>query len=373
MIYLDYSATTPVDERVLDVYAWATRHLIGNPNSSHHLGTEAKTAIEKALAEVHTVLNLPASTEIILTSGASEANNLAIKGLAEKRASIGKHIITSSFEHPSVTGPLNYLSKKGYSVDFVHTDDMGRIDLKHFQSLLRSDTILVSVCAVNGEIGIVQPLHEMAQILKQYPNAVLHSDATQAVGKYPIDLNDIDLACFSAHKFYGPKGIGALVRKNKALLEPQIHGGHSTSTFRSGTPATPLIIAFAEALKLACENLNEKVSRVQMLNDYTREHLSKLPRVVFNSSSGTCIPHILNVSLLGFFSRNTVLFLEKKDIFLSNHSACSSEAEHSDAVFALCHDEERARSSIRISLSFKTQIDEIDALMKALQEMVGRS
>ncbi len=371
MIYLDYSATTPVDEKVLDVYAWATRHLIGNPNSSHRLGTEAKKAIENAIAEVHHVLSLPSSTEVIFTSGASEANNLAIKGLAEKRASFGKHIITSSFEHPSVTGPLNYLSKKGFLVDIVHTDEFGRIDLNHFKSLLREDTILVTVCAVNGEIGIVQPLHEMAQILKKYPKAVFHSDATQAVGKYPIDLNDIDLACFSAHKFYGPKGIGALVRKEKAIIEPQIHGGHSTSTFRSGTPATPLILAFAEALTLACLKLEEKMAKVNRLNSYTREGLSKLPMVVFNSSLETCIPHILNVSLLGYFSRKTVLFLEKKDIFLSNHSACSSEAEHSDAVFALCHDEERARSSIRISLSFKSQPEEIDALISALKDMVN--
>lgn len=371
MIYLDYSATTPVDERVLKTYEQATRSLIGNPNSSHRLGQEAKKAIDHAILEIHQALSLSADTEIIFTSGASESNNLAIKGIAEKRSSFGKHIITSSFEHPSVMGPLNYLSRKGFEIDLVKTDEKGRIDLSHLESLIRPDTILISICAVNGEIGILQPIQEISQLVKKHPQVCFHSDVTQAIGKYSIDLDLFDLASFSAHKFYGPKGIGVLTRKTPHILEPLIHGGHSTTVFRSGTPIPALILAFAEALKIATENLGEKTRYVEQVNAYARNALKDLPKLVYNSDSATCIPHILNVSLLGYLSSKTVLFLEKKGIFLSNHSACSSEEKLSTAVMALCHDEERAKSSFRISLSYRTTFKEIDELVQALKAMVS--
>jgi cysteine desulfurase len=371
MIYLDYSATTPVDERVLKVYEHATRTLIGNPNSSHRLGQEARKAIDHAIIEIRDSLKLSASTEIIFTSGASESNNLAIKGIAEKRSSFGKHIITSSFEHPSVTGPLNYLSRKGFEIDFVKTDKNGLIDLGHLESLIRPDTILVSICAVNGEIGTLQPIQNISMILKKHPHVCFHSDVTQAVGKYPINLELFDLASFSAHKVYGPKGIGILTRKNSWVLEPLIHGGHSTTVFRSGTPIPALILAFAEALKISLGHLEERFQYVQKINQYARSQLMGLSNLVFNSDLETCIPHILNVSLIGHLSGKTVLFLEKRDIFLSNHSACSSEEKLSSAVMALCHDEKRALSSFRISLSHQTSLAEVDALIHSLKAMVA--
>jgi len=370
MIYLDYSATTSVDERVLQVYEQASRTLIGNPNSSHRLGQEAKKAIDHATADIRSSLKLSANMDIIFTSGASESNNLAIKGIAEKRSSFGKHIITSSFEHPSVTGPLNYLSRKGFEIDFVETDEKGQINLSHLESLIRPDTILVSVCAVNGEIGIIQPIARISDMLRKYPHVCFHSDVTQAVGKYPIDLNLLDMASFSAHKFYGPKGIGILTRKNHCMLEPLIHGGHSTTVFRSGTPIPALILALTEALNISVANLEERFSHVQLINQYARGQLVKLPGLIFNSSSDTCIPHILNVSLIGNLSSKTVLFLEKQGIYLSNHSACSSEEKLSSAVMALCHDEKRASSSFRISISYLTSISDIDALIKSLKAMV---
>ncbi len=371
MIYLDYSATTPVDEHVLKVYDQATQSFIGNPNSSHRLGQESKKAIDVAMGDIRSTLNLPSTIEIIFTSGASESNNLAIKGIAEKRSSFGKHIITSSFEHPSVMGPLNYLARKGFEIDVVKTNEQGKIDLNHLMSLLRKDTILVSICAVNGEIGILQPIEEIATLLKKHPQVYFHSDVTQAVGKYPLELSHIDLASCSAHKFYGPKGIGILTKNNRCTLEPLIHGGHSTTVFRSGTPIPALILSFAEALKIAIEKLSEKMKYVSDMNAYARKSLQTIPGLVFNSESSTCIPHILNVSILGFFSSKTVLFLEKNDIFLSNHSACSSEEKLSPAVLALCHDEARALSSFRISISYKTTPFEIDALVKALKAMVA--
>jgi len=371
MIYLDYSATTPIDERVLQVYEHASRTLIGNPNSSHRLGQEAKKAIDQATADIQSSLKLSANTDIIFTSGASESNNLAIKGIAEKRSSFGKHIITSSFEHPSVTGPLNYLSRKGFEIDFVQTDENGQINLSHLESLIRPDTILVSICAVNGEIGIIQPIADISKVLKKHPHVCFHSDVTQAVGKYSIDLNLVDLASFSAHKFFGPKGIGILTRKNNCVLEPLIHGGHSTTVFRSGTPVPALILALAEALKISIADLDERFSHVRLINQYAREQLVSLPGLVFNSNSKTCIPQILNVSLIGFLSGKTVLFLEKQSIFLSNHSACSSEEKLSSAVMALCHDEKRALSSFRISLSYLTSTADIDALIQSLKTMVA--
>lgn len=372
VIYFDYSATTPVDDRVLKAYEKATHRFIGNPNSTHSLGREGKTEIDKTILKIQELLHIDSSYEIIFTSGASEANNLAIKGLAEHSNVSDSHIITTAFEHPSIIAPMNYLARHGFIIDIVKSDAQGRVDLKDLARLLSPKTILVSIGAVNSEIGIVQPLDKIAQIVHSSSKAILHSDVTQAIGKMSIDLSNIDLASFSSHKFYGLKGIGVLLRKKSILLEPQIHGGHSASKFRSGTPALPLIISLGVALKYALDNFDDKWHQVKELSHYARSKLASIKGLIFNSQEDVCLPQIINISLPNFSSAKIVRYLDKNHVYVSSSTACSSDAEKSSAVFALTHDESRARSCIRISLSSLSTKDEIDELTKILQRMVSK-
>ena len=213
MVYLDYSATTKANKEVLDSFVLAHEY-IGNPNSLHKLGVEAKKVIDSATSQIARLLKVK-EKEIIYTSGASESNNLAIKGICDKYKNRGKHIITTELEHSSIYGPINYLVDNGYEVDFVKLNSDGTVNLEDLKSLIRDDTILVSISAVNSEIGIKQPLAEISKILSKYPKCFFHSDMTQAVGKIDVDMSCVDLASFSAHKFFGIKGIGVLIKKEK--------------------------------------------------------------------------------------------------------------------------------------------------------------
>ena len=214
MIYLDYSATTPVNPEVLDSFNKACLQFVGNPNSLHKLGTEARNLINEATKQIAEILNVKES-EIIYTSCASESNNLAIKGIALKYKNRGNHIITTPLEHSSIYGPLNYLQEQGFEVDFVNLTKDGLVDIDHLKSLIKDTTILVTINSVNSELGIQQPIDEIGKILKNYPKCFFHVDMTQSVGKVPVFLNNVDLATFAAHKFYGLKGIGVLIKKKK--------------------------------------------------------------------------------------------------------------------------------------------------------------
>lgn len=368
MVYLDYSATTPADERVLECFARCSSLFLGNANSLHRLGIESKAAVDKAINDISMLLRLSPDTEVIFTSGASESNNLAIKGVAEKYQRRGKHIITTELEHSSVTAPMNYLSKRGYAIDFVKTKKNGLVDLDDLQRLLTPDTILVSIGSVNSEIGLRQPLSEIAQILKEYPGVIFHSDVTQSIGKENIDLSVLDLASFSAHKFFGLKGVGVLLRKKRVSLEPIIHAGKSTSVYRGGTPPVPLIVSTAMALSIALQDIDEKYEKVLRLNQYARKHLQTIPNLRINSSID-CLPHILNFSFLPFPSAETMQRLSKKDIFVSNFTACTSDKDKSMAVYAYTHDDLLAHTSIRVSLSWLTTEEEIDKLVCALARL----
>ena len=254
MVYLDYSATTPTSKEVLESFNKASIDYFANPNSLHKLGTKANELINASTEQIANILKVK-KEEIIYTSGASESNNLAIKGIIDKFSNRGKHIITTDFEHSSIYGPISYLQKyKDVEVDFVETDEYGRVKLDSLKSLIRDDTVLVSICAVNSEIGIRQPIEEIANIVKEHPKCFFHVDITQCVGKDFIDLTNVDLASFSAHKIFGIKGIGCLIKKENIIIEPLIHGGKSTTVFRSGTPALPLIVSLAKALRLATED-----------------------------------------------------------------------------------------------------------------------
>lgn len=366
MIYLDYSATTKTSKEVLDTFVKASTDFIGNPNSLHKLGVDAHNLIDKATKQIADILKVKPD-EIIYTSGSSESNNLALKGISLKYQNRGKHIITTEFEHSSIYGPIGYLEKMGFECDFVKTNADGTVDLDNLKSLLRKDTILVSICAVNSEIGIREQIEEIGKIVKENSNAFFHVDATQAIGKINIDLSNVDLASFSAHKFFGIKGIGVLIKKDKIMLEPLIHGGKSTTIFRSGTPALPLIVSTAKALRLAYEDIDSKYNYVTELNNYLKENLSKYDNVYINSNS-KCIPHILNLSIIGVKPETMLHALEKYEIYISTQTACSSEKLLSKAVYALTMDEERAKSSIRISLSYKTTKEELEETLKVFDK-----
>lgn len=358
MIYLDYSATTPVDDRVLESFNKACKY-VGNPNSLHELGVKANQLIKASSDQISKLLNLN-DKEIIYTSGSSEANNLAIKGLCLKHKN-RKHIITTAFEHSSIYGPINYLIDNGYKVDFVKILENGLIDIDNLKELITDDTILVSIGAVNSEIGIRQPIEKIGAVLKNYNKIFFHCDATQIIGKASIDLTNVDLISFSAHKFFGIKGIGCLIKNKNLVLLPLILGGTSTTKFRSGTPCTELIVSLAKALRLALENIDEKSKYVESLNNILKEKLQKYEKVFINSND-KCIPHILNLSVIDVKPEVMLHALEHYKIYISTKSACSL-ANLSKAVMSLTNSKKRALSSIRISISFKTTKNEIERFL----------
>ena len=250
MIYLDYTANTPADPDVLDAYLAAERRYIANPNSTHIAGQEARAEMERVTQSIAQHLGVQPA-EIIYTSGASEANNLALKGIAHASRHIGKHIISTQLEHSSVGASLSALQQQGYEIDLLDIGRDGRVDLDQLRELMRDDTILVAVCAVDSELGTIQPIREIAGIVKPYPGCRLHVDATQAVGKTDLWLDGVDTMSFTAHKFYGPNGIGALYKRRGLVIEPQISGGASTTIYRSGTPTLGLAVSLDAALTKA--------------------------------------------------------------------------------------------------------------------------
>lgn len=366
MIYLDYSATTPVDEEVIETYGKVCREFIGNPNSMHRLGVEAKKLIDASTEQIANILGVK-KDEIIYTSGASEANNLAVKGVAQKYQNRGRHIITTELEHSSIIAPVQYLQKNGFEVDFVKLDENGLVDLDNLRELIRDDTILVSIASVNSEVGVHQDLKKISEVVREHPKTLFHSDVTQSIGKVKIDLSVVDLASMSCQKFFGMKGVGCLIKKENVTVEPLIHGGKSTTVFRSGTPATPLIASFAKALRLAYENFDEKTRVVQENHDYLISKLKELPVKI--NSNDHCIPQIVNLSFENIKPETMQHALEEYDIFVSTQTACST-GDYSKAVYAVTRDKDRAGHSIRVSLSYKTTKEEIDRFIEVFSELL---
>ena len=366
MIYLDYAANTPVCEEVLQTFCEVSRDYIANPNSPHPAGLAAKARLNEATAQIAGLLHVR-EDEIIYTSGASESNNLAIKGAAEQYRKYGNHIITTYLEHSSVNGAMAALQNRGFEVDYVGLTDSGLVDLDELRELLRDDTILVSVCAVDSEVGIRQQIGAIAGVLAQYPHCLFHVDATQAVGKVPLELDGVDLMTFAPHKFYGLNGCGVLIRKRDVLLEPQIHGGISTTPFRSGTPALGLIASTATALSLAVQAMPERYERVSELNRALRTALTRYPKVRINSTEQS-VPFILNLSLLGAKSEPVQAALAEKGICLSTKSACCAPNTVSRPVFALTKDRKAALSTLRVSLSHLTTDAEIAEFLARFDE-----
>lgn len=363
MIYLDYSANTPVDPAVLSRFVETERRFTGNPNSKHSAGREASAALAAATGSIAEKLHV-SPAEIIYTSGASEANNLAIKGIACTSRHLGRHIISTPLEHASVSGPLTWLQEQGYEIDLVDIDRSGVLDIDHLRELLRKDTVLVAVCAVDSELGTVQPIGEIAEILRDFPNCRLHVDATQAVGKTDVVLDGVDTAAFSAHKFYGMNGSGFLFKRDSLILEPLIHGGVSQSLYRSGTPTLALARALDMAFELAVSEQSERTAIVKGHNLTMRERLSAYSGVRVNSPENA-VPHILNISVKGVKALDFQTALDHAGVCVSVKSACSVEGTPSRAVFAVSRDRKNALSSWRISLSHLTTEEEIEGFLAA--------
>ncbi len=368
MIYLDYSATTPVEKEVLDTFYKTSLEYIGNPNSLHRLGVESSKLMDAATKQVADLLGVN-TNEVIFTSGASEANNLALIGVIQKYKNRGKHIITTKLEHSSVLECVDYLESIGYIIDYVNTKTDGLVDINDLKKLLTKDTILVSINHVNSEVGIRQDINEIGLLLKEYPTTVFHVDGTQAVGKIPVSLNNIDLYSFSCHKFFGLKGIGCLIKKNNIELEPIIHGGKSQTNYRSGTPALALIVSGAKALRLAINDLDSKYNRVLELNKYLKQELQLIDGVIINSNASS-IPHILNISILGIKPETMLHALEQEDIYISTKTACSKDSGASLALIAMGKTGEINKSSIRISISHKTTKEELTKFIEIFKKSI---
>lgn len=361
MIYLDYSATTPVMYDVLESYNKASRDYIGNANSLHALGTKSRALLNSATRQISELFSVMDS-EIIYTSGATESNNMALKGVALAYAKRGKHIIVSKLEHPSIYDICGYLEKLGFQISYVNNDEEGLIDFEDLKNKIRPDTILVSICAVNSETGVRQPLKTLRQIIKkENSNTLFHSDMTQAVGKITVNMHDVDLASMSAHKIFGPKGIGILYKSERVLLVPLIHGSSHHSDLRPGTPPLPLIVAMSKALRIALNDLERKENFVKKLNDKICEEFKKYEKIKINKTKYS-IPHILNISLMNINPETFIHAMEEDEVYLSTNTACSS-GDLSTSVMAIYNDKKRATTTIRISISHITTNDEINKFL----------
>jgi len=373
-IYLDYSATTPVDPRVAEKMIPYLVEKFGNPASrSHAFGWEADEAVENARAEVAKLVNADAK-EIVWTSGATESNNLAIKGAANFYAGKGKHIITVKTEHKAVLDTFRELERQGFEATYLDVQDNGLIDLDAFQAALRPDTILVSVMFVNNEIGVVQPIAEIGEICRS-KGIIFHVDAAQATGKVDIDLEKlkVDLMSFSAHKTYGPKGIGALYvrRKPRVRLEAQMHGGGHERGFRSGTLPVHQIVGMGEAFRIAREEMAEENARIGKLRDKLLKGLQDIEATYVNGDLEHRVPHNLNMSFAYVEGESMIMAI--KDLAVSSGSACTSASlEPSYVLRALGRDDELAHSSIRFSIGRFTTEEEIDYAIKLLHQKIGK-
>lgn len=364
MLYLDYAANTPVDEKVLEYFCDETKKYIANPNSTHRLGREANERMAEITKSLASFLNVEAN-EIIYTSGASEANNLAIKGVAYSSKGKGKHIISTCLEHSSVSGSLTALQNQGFEVDLVDITSTGIIDLEHLKDLLREDTILLSIGYVDSEMGIRQPIEEIVELLKDYPNCRFHTDATQAMGRIQVDFIDgIDCLTFAPHKFFGLNGCGVLLKKENLALTPLIDGGISTTIYRSGSPALALAASIEKAVELASAHKDERYSYVSNLNKKLINSLMAYPKVRINSTKYS-IPYILNLSVKNVKAIEFQKALEEEGVCITTKSACSVENTPSRSVYAVTKDRKNAMCSFRISLSHITTEQEIEEFLLA--------
>jgi cysteine desulfurase len=373
---MDYSATTPVDERVAEkMCTYLTRQgQFGNPASrSHQFGWQADEAVEQARLDVAQLINAD-PREIIWTSGATESDNLAIKGVAHFYKKSGKHIITLKTEHKAVLDSCRQLEREGYEVTYLDPESSGLLDLEKLQAAMRDDTILVSIMHVNNEIGVIQDIAAIGEICRDR-KIIFHVDAAQSAGKIEIDMDKlkVDLMSFSAHKIYGPKGIGALYvrRKPRVRLEAQMHGGGHERGLRSGTLPTHQIVGMGEAFRIARLEMAEEEARVRVLRDRLWQGLSEMEEVYLNGDLDNRVPGNLNVSFN--YVEGESLIMALKDMAVSSGSACtSSSLEPSYVLRAIGRNDELAHSSIRFTIGRFTTREEIDYIVERVREKVAK-
>ncbi|MDT8887819.1 cysteine desulfurase family protein [Aquirufa sp. LEPPI-3A] len=366
--YLDYNSTTPIDPRVLEAMLPFLKDNFANSSSSHHFGQRIKEMVKQAREQIADFINAE-SDELIFTSGATEAINIAIKGVAESYFNKGKHIITLSTEHKAVLDTCNDLERKGFEVTYLSVASNGLIDLEELKLAIRSDTVLVSVMYVNNEIGVIQPIKEIAKLAHE-TGALFMTDATQAAGKTRIDVNNlgVDLLCFSGHKMYAPKGIGALYIRTKTKLNPQIHGGGHERGLRSGTLNVPGIVALAKACELASEEMDLNQKSISILRDKLEAELLQLPNTSINGVSENRIYNTTNIRFIG--QDANILIGRMKNIAVSNGSACSSSViEASHVLKAIGLNDDDAFASLRFSLGKFNTMEDIDSVIQTIKEL----
>lgn len=372
MVYFDYASTTPLHEEVLKTYMLVLSKYFANTDSLHDAGIKVSDLMEQSREQIASCLKVK-SEEILFTSGASEANNLALKGIAWKYQHRGRHLITSSLEHSSVNETMKQLRDVfGFDVTFLESNEFGQVEVETLRKALRADTILVSIMALNNEVGTMSKIEALADLTHENSRAFFHSDCTQMLGKHSIDfLAKIDLASFSAHKIYGCKGSGFLFKRRNVELLPLINGGQQENGLRGGTSNAPCNIVLAKTLRLALDSLSEHLQVVRKLNKTLRGLLSELDEVEFNSPMDAS-PYILNFSFKSITSEIMLNALNEKGFCVSAQSTCSSKAKSPSRVLrAMGFSEKRAQRSIRCSLSYKNTENEIEEFVKAIKEILN--
>lgn len=376
MIYFDNSATTKIAPGALQTYQAVSEQFYGNPSSLHVVGEKAFHLLEQSRQQIADLLNVQ-SDEIYFTSGGTEGDNWTLKGTAIEKSAFGKHLITTSVEHPAIIKSMQQLEKLGFEVTYLPVDKFGRINPADLKAAIRSDTILVSIMAVNNEIGTCQPLMAAAEILKDYPNIHFHVDAVQGIGKgiqKEIFNDRVDFVTLSGHKFHGPRGTGILYKKRDRHLAPLLTGGGQEHDLRSGTENVPAIAAMAKALRLLLTDEAQKVQKQAAIRERIYQHVSQAEKtVMFSQLTPDFVPHILCFAIKGVRGETTVHAFEEHEIYISTTSACSSKKGMESSTLKAMHVNEKiATSAIRISLDEYNTLAEADEFIKAFDQINHR-
>lgn len=374
MIYFDNSATTKPYKEVVDSFVKVSTDYFGNPSSLHGFGGEAEKLLSMGRKQIADLLGVK-SSEVVFTSGGTESNNLAIKGVALQYRNRGKHIITTQVEHASVRESLHQLEGLGFKITSIPVDQYGRISVEDLEKAISEETILVSVMHVNNEVGTIQPIEEIGQLLNKYPKILFHVDHIQGVGKVPLHLHDglIDLCSFSGHKFHGLKGTGLLYVRDGVRISPLLTGGSQERQIRSGTENVAGMVALAKALRMSFENQEKYLSRLNTLKEALMNGLEEIEEITVHTPANDSAPHIINFSVKGFKAEVFVHALEEKKIYVSTTSACSSKKKAgSNTLMAMNIPEELVKSAIRISLTYDNTMEEVEFVLRAIKETVNK-
>ncbi|EWG10545.1 cysteine desulfurase family protein [Cytobacillus firmus] len=374
MIYLDNSATTKPYKEVLDSFIKVSSEYFGNPSSLHEFGGKAERLLMQAREQIAQLLNVK-NSEVYFTSGGTESNNLAIKGTALMHRKRGSHIITTGLEHASVRETADQLKELGYRITVIEPDSKGIVHAEDIEKEITQETVLVSVMHVNNEIGSIQPINEIGEMLKKYARVIFHVDHVQGIGKVPLDLYQarVDLCTISAHKFHGLKGNGVLFIRDGLRLSPLLSGGNQEWKMRSGTENVAGIVAMAKALRLTMNNMERHLSRLTSIKTYIMEEIGRIEGITVHTPEKNSAPHIVNFSIKGFKAEVFVHALEERGIFISTTSACSSKkSAASSTLMAMGIPEKDAKSAVRVSLSYDNTKEEAEIFIQAVKETVIR-